>query len=398
MKRIAIVTATRAEYGLLTPLIRKIRDDEELDLDLIVTGAHLSDKQGHTIDDIIRDGFPISHEIDILDDDNTPYGISITMANALRGFAECFRDDRPNMVIILGDRTEMLGVASAAMNEQIPIVHIHGGEVTEGAVDDCVRHAITKMSYLHFTSTEEYRRRVIQLGEDPKRVFNVGALGAENILHMKLMSENEIRDDIGIPKDMSYVVVTYHPETLTNRVDSDDISENEDDAKLPIDAQVKVLCDGMERCADLFFVITGANADVGGDRINDLLGTFCDSRLNAVFVQNLGGRRYLSTVKYAAFIMGNSSSGILEAPVLGVPTVNIGDRQKGRIMTDTVINCEMTIQSVMDAMTNAKDIRRVKTEIYGDGLTSYRIIEIIKRILSNNAISLKKGFYDICMQ
>ena len=216
MKKIAIVTATRAEYGLLTPLIRRIINDKELKLELIVTGAHLSDKQEYTINAIYEDGFPISHIIPILEGGNSAYDISATMANAIRGFARCFRDDRPDMVVILGDRTEMLGIASAAMNERIPIAHIHGGEITEGAVDDCIRHALTKMSYIHFTATEEYRNRVIQLGESPNRVFNVGSLGTENILNEKLMNENEIRDDIGISLDKKYSVVTFHPVTLVD--------------------------------------------------------------------------------------------------------------------------------------------------------------------------------------
>ena len=388
MKKIAVVTATRAEYGLLAPLIKKIQGDEVLDLDLIVTGAHLSNRQGHTIDDIIRDGFPISHEIDILDDDNTPYGISLTMSNALRGFAECFRNDRPNLVILLGDRTELLSVASAALNERIPIAHIHGGEVTEGAVDDCIRHAITKMSFLHFTSTEEYRRRVIQLGEDPTRVFNVGALGAENILNTPLMSEQEIRSDICVSKEMPYAVVTYHPETLGEEIDDVERIEKS------INENIYRLCKVMSIRKDIFFLVTGSNADAGGERINKLLLKFCEENSNALFIQNLGTTKYLSAIKHAAFVMGNSSSGIIEAPVMGTVAINIGDRQKGRIMPDTVLCCKMVCSDILEAM----HARYKPTDIFGTGNTSDQIVSVLKVFFSEQRKNLMKGFYDICMQ
>lgn len=383
MKKVAVVTATRAEYGLLTPLIRKIKSDGDLILDLIVTGAHLSEKQGYTISEIFEDGFPVSHEIPILDEDNSPYGVSITMANAIKGFAQCFYSDRPDMVVILGDRTEMLGVAAAALNERIPIAHIHGGEVTEGAVDESIRHAITKMSYLHFTSTEIYRKRVIQLGEDPVRVFNVGALGAENILTQSLYDLKgleQVFPDLKKRTYRKYAVVTFHPVTLET-----------DTAK----EQVMSLCGAMSERSDLFFLVTAANADIGGEEINHILKDFCKTKENASFFYSLGMKRYLSAVKYAAFVMGNSSSGILEAPVLGTPTVNIGERQRGRIITDTIINCEPKKQDILEAMEQALKIKHVPTDIYGDGTTSEQIVIILKNKLNENIINLKKGFYDL---
>lgn len=380
MKKIAVVTATRAEYGLLTPLLRRIEDDDDLGLDLIVTGTHLSDKYGYTIDNILQDGFFISHQFSILEEENTPYDISVTMANAIKSFASCFRDDRSDMVVILGDRTEMLGVAAAAMNERIPIAHIHGGEVTEGAVDDCIRHALTKMSYLHFTSTESYRKRVIQLGEDPERVFNVGALGAENILNQELVREDLLRQEAGLPADKPYVVVTYHPVTLELHTVKDQINE---------------LCAAMEAQTDMFFWITASNADAGGDEANQLLIDFCGNHENAKFEHSLGMKRYLSAVKYASFVLGNSSSGILEAPVLGTPTVNIGDRQKGRIMADTVICCEPEKENIIKAMTEAVNMQHEVTNLYGKGDTSLRIIQVIKEYLLNDKIDLKKGFYEV---
>jgi len=380
MKKIAVVTATRAEYGLLTPLIKRIDEDDELDLDLIVTGTHLSEKQGHTIDEIRNDGFIIAHEISILEEDNTAYGISLTIANAIREFAACFRDDRPDMVVILGDRTEMLGVAIAAMNERIPIAHIHGGEVTEGAVDDCVRHALSKMSYLHFTSTEVYRNRVIQLGENPARVYNVGALGAENILKQKLMLEEEIRNILEIPLNTQYAVATFHPVTLEDNT---------------IEQQIEMLCKVMEEKNDIFYIVTASNADMGGDAANAILKRYCENHENTRFFYSLGIKRYLSAVRYAAFMLGNSSSGILEAPVLGTPTVNIGIRQKGRLMTDTIINCGADVSEILNAIKRAEIMIHQPTNFYGDGTTSEKIVEIMKKHLNQKGINLKKGFYDM---
>lgn len=383
MKKIAVVTTTRAEYGILTPLIRKINEDDELKLNLIVSGGHLSKKQGHTVDEIYKDGFPISHEIEILEDDNSPYGVSVTMANAIKGFAKCFRDDRPDMVIILGDRTEMLGIVSAAMNERIPIAHLHGGEITKGAVDDCVRHALTKMSYLHFTSTEVYRNRVIRMGESPDRVFNVGSLSVENIMDVPLMNEAEFRKNIGINdafKDMPLVVTTFHPVTIENNT---------------AETQVMELCRAMEDRPGYFYLITKANTDTGGDRINLIFEKFVKGRDNTMLVSSLGMVRYLSAVKYAAFVLGNSSSGIGEAPVCGTPTVNIGDRQKGRLMAETVVCCEPQEDQIVQAMDTACLMKHYPTNMYGDGKTSQKIVEIIKRYLFGENIDLKKGFYDL---
>lgn len=382
MKRIAIVTATRAEYGLLMPLIRRVIEDDELDLDLIVTGGHLSEKQGMTIDEIIADGFPISHQIPILDEDNSPYGISVTMANAIRGFAKCFKEDRPDMLVILGDRTEMLGVASAAMNERIPIAHIHGGEVTEGAVDDCVRHALTKMSYLHFTATELYRSRVIQLGECPERVFNVGSLGTENILSQELYGIEELVEELPEllqRESRPFALVTFHPVTLDG---SNAIAETGE------------LCEAMEKLNEVFFIITGANTDAGGNEINKLLRAYADSHDNGFFVYNLGLKRYLSVMRFASFVLGNSSSGILEAPVMGTPSVNVGDRQKGRIMAETVVCTETKAKSITEGIKKCMDMPHKKSLIFGNGCTSLEILSAIKRAF-DNGVELKKGFYDL---
>lgn len=379
MNRIAIVTATRAEYGLLKPLIKRVLNEKAVELDLIVTGGHLSKKQGMTVREIEEDGIPIAHRIDILENDNSPYGISLTMSNAMRGFAGCFREDRPDLLVILGDRTEMLGVASAAMNERIPIAHIHGGEITQGAVDDSVRHALTKLSYLHFTSTEAYRKRVIRLGEEPDRVYNFGALGVENILSTSFISEKEIRRDIGVQDCVPYAVVTFHPATLEN--DTED--------------SIEELLEAMNQKSDVYYCITGANADAGGDRINAALKKYAHENVDrAFFTESLGMVRYLSALKHASFVLGNSSSGILEAPVFGVPTVNIGDRQKGRLKADSVIDCEPGCRSIYEAIDWALKMKCKPSNLYGDGHTSEKIMNVIMETLLDGGINVKKHFYD----
>lgn len=379
MKKVAVVTATRAEYGILRPLIFRLKEEQELCLQVIATGTHLSEKYGNTQVEIEKDGINIFRKIPILEEGNTAYDISCTMANALRNFALYFKEEQPDLVIVLGDRTELLGICAAAMNERIPIAHLHGGEVTEGAVDDCIRHAITKMSYLHFPATEEYRKRIIQLGEEPERVFNVGALGVENILHTPLLSYEEICKQAGIPKDRDYVVMTFHPVTLE---------------KATARAQTEELLKAIEQQKDWFYLITMANADVGGDIVNQMLQQFAEKKENIKLVPSLGMVRYLSAVKYSRFVLGNSSSGIIEAPSLGIPTVNIGDRQKGRLMADTIISCEPRCEDIVDAMRLADRTEHRVSTIYGDGNTSEKIVTIIKDFLFHEKINLKKTFYD----
>ena len=381
MKKIAVITTTRADYGILVPLIKLIDEDHDLALELIVSGGHLLSDQGNTINEIYNDGFEISHKINIFTTtSDTPYDISVSMANAIYKFAEVFRDDRPDMAIILGDRTEMLAIASAAMNERIPITHIGGGEITEGAVDDCVRHALTKMSYLHFTGTEQYRNRIIQLGESPDRVFNVGNLSTDNILKVPLMDEHSIRKWLMIPDHKEYVVATFHPVTL-----------EEGTAR----KQVLELVAAMNETSKYFYVITKANTDTGGMAVNKILEEYASNHDNVCLHSSLGMIRYLSAIKYAKFVLGNSSSGISEAPVIGTPTVNIGDRQKGRIMADSVISCEADKNSILDAIRQAENMEHVPSKLFGNGDSAYKILRTIKHFLFNNKIELKKGFYII---
>ena len=380
MKKVAVVTATRAEYGILRPLIMKLEAEPEIELQLLVTGTHLSEKYGNTQNEIEKDELPIYVKFPILEDGNTAYDVSCTIANAIREFADYFSHEHPDLLIVLGDRTEMLGICCAAMNERIPIAHLHGGELTEGAVDDCVRHALTKMSYLHFPASEEYRKRIIQLGENPDRVFNVGALGVENILKTSLFSYKEICESVGIPQGKKYVVVTFHPVTL--EVGS---------AAGQVESLIKAMCQRDE----YFYLITKANADVGGELVNTRFEAYCQSVPNAKLVASLGMQRYLSAVKYSSFVLGNSSSGIIEAPALGVPTVNIGDRQKGRLMADTIIQCGTSTEEIVAAMKMASVIEPCISNLYGDGNTSEKIISVIKAFLYDNKINLKKKFYDV---
>lgn len=380
MKKIAVVTATRAEYGILRPLICRLQKDTEFELQLIVTGMHLSEKYGNTQVEIEKDKIPVFRKISILEDGNSAYDVSVTMANALCRFAGYFRDEKPDMVIVLGDRTEILGICAAAMNEGIPIAHLHGGELTEGAVDDCIRHAVTKMSYLHFTASETYRKRVIQLGESPDRVFNVGALGVENILHTQLFSYEDMCREIGIPNDQKYVVVTFHPVTQEPGEEQH---------------QTQELIAAMRDKSGYFYLITKANADAGGQRVNELLEDFSEKVPNAILVSSLGMVRYLSALKYSEFALGNSSSGIIEAPALGIPTVNIGERQRGRLMADTIVQCEPEKEQVLEAMDEAAVMPHKVSTLYGDGETSAKIVTILKNFLFCNKINLKKRFYDL---
>ena len=288
MKKIAIVTATRAEYGILRPLILKLNQDKDLEMQLLVTGMHLEEKYGYTKNEIDKDGIPIFKCIPILEDGNSEYDISITMANAIKGFAEYFRDETPDMLIVLGDRTEILGVCAAAMNARVPIAHLHGGEITEGAVDDSVRHAVSKMSYLHFPANEAYRKRIIQMGESPERVFNVGALGVENILNVPLLSKEDLCNQIDMPRDKKYVVMTFHPVTLEGE---------------GIEAQVDEVLASIDKYNEYFYLITKANADAGGEKVNEMLEQYASTHDNVKLVASLGMVRYLSSLKYAEFAL-----------------------------------------------------------------------------------------------
>ena len=386
MRKICVVTGTRAEYGLLRPLIKKIDEDLELELQLIVTGMHLSPEFGLTYDEIIKDGFKITEKIEILLSSDTPIGISKSMGLAMISFSEVFERLNPDMIIILGDRYEMLAVASVAMNFRIPISHLHGGETTEGAVDEAIRHSITKMSYLHFTSEEEYRNRVIQLGEDPSRVFNVGNIGEDSIRSLKLKSKEELEKELKIKFEKNVALFTFHPTTL-----------EENSSKV----QFENILNDLDNVEDLFIIFTKANADADCRIINKMIDEYIlKNNEKAIVFTSLGQLRYLSVMKYCDVIVGNSSSGIIEAPMFGKPTVNIGDRQKGRIQKKTIINCKPQKGEVKKAIQNALSEQFKMNNCFLEKnekklLISENILCVIKSFLKDNKIELKKKFYDL---
>lgn len=385
MKKIAVLTATRAEYGLLSPVIKKLMQEKNVQVNVVVTGMHLSPAFGMTYKEIEADGVYIDQKIEILLDSDTASAMSKSMALALMGFADYFDRNRPDALLVLGDRYETLAVCCAAMNARVPIVHLYGGETTEGAIDEAVRHSITKMSYLHFTSTEKYRKRVIQLGESPDRVFCVGALGVENVLKSELMSREELTAELKIPKDRGYALVTYHPVTL----DSDSAER-----------EIKCLLSALESRSDLFYVITKANADAGGRIINQILDEYTLDHKNAVVFESLGMKRYLSAVKYSEMVIGNSSSGLMEVPSFGIPSINIGDRQKGRIRAESIIDCCMTKEEIVEAINKASDREfreqcRKTQNPYERSDTADEIVRLIKSRLLWGECELKKKFYDI---
>ena len=386
MKRIGIMTGTREEYGLLKSLMQEINKDNDLELYLIVSGMHLSPEFGMTYKEIEEDGFQINAKVEMLLSSDSPAGISKSIGLGVIGFADEFQRADLDMLILLGDRYEALSAAICALVMRIPIAHLHGGELTEGAIDEGIRHSITKMSYLHFTSTEQYRNRVIQLGENPERVFYVGALGVENIKKINLMTKEELERSIHFEIDENTVIVTYHPVTLENNT---------------VEEQFLNLLEVLDRNPKIRMIFTKANADTNGRIVNELIDKYAaqNSERACAFV-SLGQKRYLSALKYCRIVIGNSSSGIIEAPSFCKPIINIGDRQKGRICADSVINCGYTQQEIQQAMETAltKEFENKASNCrnpYEKENTAANIISVIKDYLLNDKIKLKKGFYDI---
>lgn len=420
MIRLGVITATRAEYGLLRPLVVELRkyESDDLKVDLIVTGTHLSADYGMTVDEIESDGVRIDYRIAIPVSSDTPVDISTDQAVTLTEFTKHFAAIKYDAIFILGDRYEMLMVATAAMNTHTPIIHLCGGDTTEGAIDEAIRHSITKMSHLHFPTNEDSRRRIIQLGEAPDRVFNVGDTAIDNIRNMPLMEKETVLHDLGADKwdcvalkancpsgdtgdnacavaasdtssdaklnDISYALCTYHPVTL----ESGDIEGMMDDFLAAIMAR-----------PDIEFIVTKSNSDMGGDKINKILDEAEDRITNLHVYTSLGALRYLSVMKSALFVMGNSSSGLYEAPSMYIPTINIGDRQKGRLRCDSVIDCLPDKESILEAIDKAcsegfKEVCRNVVSPYGDGHAAEKIAKISIDAVKNG-ISLKKKFFDL---
>lgn len=384
--QICVITGTRAEYGLLRQLLFKLRENIQIDLKLVVTGSHLSSIFGNTQDEIIEDGFKNYVRIALPMEDDSKEGMAVSVGVALTRFAEFFTDYKPDMVIVLGDRFEIFAAVSAAHLVGIPVAHISGGDTTEGAVDDAMRHCITKMSYLHFPGCEQSAHRIVQMGEQPNRVWNVGEPGVENCLNLQLMSRKELAEDLRFEAlNGEYCVVTFHPVTMEN-----------DTAVV----QTYELIKAMDRYEGMSYLITMANADAGGRTINDIWMEEKKKHSNWLAVSSLGTLRYLSAVKYARLVLGNSSSGIVEAPSMGTPTVNIGDRQKGRMMAESVISCMPECNAIVFAMSKALDdsfqarAKMVKSP-FGDGTTSDQIIKRLLEYLKNRGETNEKHFFDI---
>ncbi len=383
MKKIAVITATRAEYGLLSPVIKGLRKHESNDLkvELIVTGTHLSEQYGLTINDIDD---RIDHKIAVSVKSESEMDISDNQAEILNKFTALFVKEKYDAVVILGDRYEMLAVAISCGNTRTPVFHLCGGDTTEGALDEWIRHAITKISTLHFVTNEESRRRVIQLGENPNRVFNYGSTSIDNILRLSDMSREEALHSISF-SDCKYAMCTYHPVTMETET---------------VDNQVYELLEAIKEFPDIHFIVTKSNADQGGARINELMDQAKAKIENLHVYSSLGVRKYLSLMKYSKFVIGNSSSGIIETPAFHLPTINIGDRQRGRLQSDSIINCESDKKSIVDAINIAlsKEYReKCKSVIspYGIGNAGEQISNKIIEIITQETIDLKKQFYNL---
>lgn len=381
MRKICVITGSRAEYGLLSGLMKAIKEDESLELQVIATNMHLSPEFGLTYKEIERDGFFINKKVEMLLSSDTANATTKSVGLATIGFADAYEDLKPDMIVVLGDRYEILAAVSAALFYKIPVAHLHGGEITEGAYDDCIRHAITKMSHLHFTSTEEYRQRVIQLGEDPKRVFNVGAPGIENIKKVPLMDKKELELTLdGFTFNDKTILITYHPVTLENST---------------AEEQIQNLLSALDEYPDIKIIFTLPNSDTDGRVIIRLINEYVSKHQEkATAYPSLGLRRYLSALQFVKAVVGNSSSGIIEVPSFGIPTLNIGDRQKGRIAADSVINCGTSKKDILKGLD--KVLNSGHTEIhnpYEGKNTTSDILHVLKTYPLEGLI--QKTFYNL---
>ena len=383
MRKICVITGTRAEFGLLRPLIELIANDNELQLQLIATGMHLSPEFGYTLNEITEAGFMVDKKVECLLSSDSSIGVSKTIALAVSGFADALDELAPDLVVVLGDRTEILGAVIATAMANIPIAHLHGGETTEGAYDEAIRHSITKFSHLHFTSTEAYRKRVIQLGEHPDTVFNVGAIGLDAIKKLPLLDKASFEQAIGFKLKERNILITYHPVTL--------------EKEAPIETFENILI-ALDELTNTALIFTHANSDKNGRIINKMITEYVSSHKDkAVEFKSLGQLRYLSALQFVDFVIGNSSSGMTEVPAFYIPTINIGDRQKGRINCESVINSNNSLEDIKKSITFALDKtfrKKIQQQelLYGNGTAAEKILQIIKE---HNHISIKKSFYNI---
>jgi len=383
MRKICVVTSTRAEYGLLYWLLKEIEADSELELQLIVTGMHLSPEFGLTYKEIEKE-FKIDKKIEILGSSHSKLDICTEIARVYEKFTPAFSELKPDILVLLGDRYEIFGVAGVASIMQIPIAHIHGGETTQGAFDEAFRHSITKMSHIHFAATREYASRIIQLGEEPGRVFNVGGPGIENIKKLNLLNKDEFEKSINFKLTKKNILITFHPVTLENGSAKEQFSE---------------LLKAIDELKDTNFIFTKANSDIDGDVINKMIDEYISKNSQkAVTFASLGQLRYLSAIKFVDIVLGNSSSGLSEVPSFKKATINIGDRQKGRAKASSVIDVRPVKEEILAAIKKvySKEFEQVlkdTTNPYDGGNSSKKMLKILKEIKLDGI--LKKKFYDI---
>ena len=382
-RKICVITGTRAEYGLLRWVMQGIKDDADLNLQVIATGMHLSPEFGLTYKAIEADGFEIDRKVEILTSSDTPVGIAKSMGLGMIGFADALNELNPDLIVVLGDRFEIFSAVSAALVARIPVAHLHGGESTEGLIDEAIRHSITKMSHLHFVAAGEYKQRVIQLGEQPERVFLVGGLGIDNIKRLKLLERNTLEVDLGFKFDKRNLLITFHPVTLE---------------KASAVKQMQELLSALAKLEDTQLIFTMPNADTDGRSLIKMVEQFSSQYPNAHAFTSLGQLRYLSCLAQVDGVVGNSSSGLAEVPSFKKGTINIGDRQRGRLQATSVINCEATQQDISDAIYTLyspnfqMDLSQVCNP-YGEGGASEEIVKIIKSVTLDCLI--KKHFYDV---
>ena len=383
MRKICVVTSTRAEYGLLYWLLKEIEADSELKLQLIVTGMHLSPEFGLTYKEIEKE-FKIDKKIEILSSSHTSLDICAEMARVYEKFAPALAELKPDILVLLGDRYEIFGVAGVASIMQIPIAHIHGGETTQGAFDEAFRHSITKMSHIHFAATNEYANRIIQLGEDPSRVFNVGGPGIENIKKLNLLNKDEFEKSIKFKLAKKNILITFHPVTLENSSAREQFNE---------------LLNALDELEETNFIFTKANSDTDGDVINKMIDEYVSQNpQKAVAFASLGQLRYLSAIKFVDIVLGNSSSGLLEVPSFKKATINIGDRQKGRARASSVIDVRPVKEEILAAIKRAysKEFEQTLKDTinpYDGGNPSKKMVKVLKEIKLDGI--LKKKFYDV---
>lgn len=384
MRKICVITGTRAEYGLLFWTMKALQSDINVELSICVTGMHLSPEFGLTYKRIIEDGFSITDKVETLLSSDTSVGIAKSIGLGIISFSEVFERIKPDLILVLGDRFEIFAACSAAMVSRIPIAHCHGGEATEGLIDEAIRHSITKMAQIHFTSTEEFKKRVIQLGEQPKNVYNVGALGIENINKLKLLNMNEFEDSINFKLKEINFLVTFHPVTL----DSSSAEE-----------QFNELLQALDKCENCSIIFTKPNADTDGRIIIQMIDEYVNKNSSkAIAFTSLGQLRYLSAIQYMDAIIGNSSSGLIEVPSFKIPTINIGDRQQGRVKAISVIDCEANEFDIKRGIQKAlsqefKERLKFAQNPYGKKNSSIEIMEVLKNTKLSGLI--KKQFYNL---